>query len=98
MLKSSCSKKQSDAHRLSKSHLNPSSNAFLHSSTHIEKGFRKVPYQNQKLKHLKLVDEYNGILSYAGPTSKEIYAFYKEEGSMNPVFLPCLTRILYGSQ
>jgi hypothetical protein len=63
----------------------------------IEKSFRPIPVSGELSTQLKLIDEFNGILTYANQSSGENYAFYQLDSSQ-PVFLPCLSRILYGSK
>ena len=63
----------------------------------IEKSFRPTPIPGELSTQLKLIDEFNGILTYSNQKSGENYAFYQLDSSQ-PVFLPCLSRILYGSK
>lgn len=63
----------------------------------IEKSFRPIPVSGEISTQLKLIDEFNGILTYSNQASGENYAFYQLDASQ-PVFLPCLSRILYGSK
>jgi hypothetical protein len=67
------------------------------SSFLIEKSFRPIPAAGELSTKLKLIDEFNGILTYSNQASGENYAFYQLDSSQ-PVFLPCLSRILYGSK
>ena len=51
---------------------------------------------SQSTQNLVLSDEFNGLLTYTSVLTGENFAFYKDSDTSAPVFLPSLSRILYG--
>ena len=68
------------------------------SSFLVERSF-KVTHKPCKIdifQHLKLSDDFNGVLTFSNSITHANYAFYRPDAQSSPVFLPSLSRILYG--
>ncbi|KAJ3257976.1 hypothetical protein HK103_004110 [Boothiomyces macroporosus] len=57
----------------------------------------KTPQNKSWSQQLCLAYECNGVLTYANPITGQRFAFCRSEENDSPIFLPALSKILYGA-
>ena len=65
-------------------------------SSHHNRNATQQATTSSPMKNLKLIDVFNGVLTYSNAGTGENYAFYRPDEQSPPAYLPGLTRILYG--